>query len=66
MSSSINRYREKEKADVDQLERPDVKKFLVEQGKLDARMSKEQEEYLEALQKKVPWESLTEETMSAG
>ncbi|XP_043212320.1 restin homolog isoform X3 [Amphibalanus amphitrite] len=43
---------EKEKADVDQLERPDVKKFLIEQGKLDARMSKEQEEYLEALQKK--------------
>ena len=38
---------------MDQLERPDVKKFLIEQGKLDAKMSKEQEEYLEALQKKV-------------
>ena len=30
-----------------------MKQFLIEQGKLDARMSKEQEEYLEALQKKV-------------
>ena len=39
---------------MDQLERPDIKKFLIEQGRLDAKMNKEQEEYLEALQKKVP------------
>ncbi|XP_037090419.1 uncharacterized protein LOC119110622 isoform X1 [Pollicipes pollicipes] len=43
---------EKEKADVDQLEKPDVKKFLVEQGKLEEKMTKEQEEYIDALQKK--------------
>lgn len=38
---------------MDQLEKPDVKKFFLEQGKLDERMTKEQEEYLDALQKQV-------------
>lgn len=41
----------KEKADVDQLQEPSVKQFLEDQGQYDQAFTKEQEEYLEALNK---------------
>lgn len=42
---------EKEKADVDNIEQPSVTAFLKQQGTWDAKFNKEQQEYLEALNK---------------
>lgn len=44
-------FSDKEKADVDNLETPSVKEYLKGQGKYDAQYNKEQEEYLDALNK---------------
>lgn len=45
----IYRFREKEKADVDNIEQPSVRAFLKQQGTWDQKFNKEQQEYLDAL-----------------
>uniref|UniRef100_A0A7E4VDU3 DUF4200 domain-containing protein n=1 Tax=Panagrellus redivivus TaxID=6233 RepID=A0A7E4VDU3_PANRE len=47
----LKKQTEKEKADVDNIEQPSVKAFLKQQGTWDQRFSKEQQEYLDALNK---------------
>lgn len=42
-------WREKEKADVDNIEQPSVRAFLKQQGNYEVKYNKEQQEYLEAL-----------------
>uniref|UniRef100_A0A1I8A967 DUF4200 domain-containing protein n=1 Tax=Steinernema glaseri TaxID=37863 RepID=A0A1I8A967_9BILA len=45
----LKKQTEKEKADVDNIEQPSVKTFLKQQGSWDQRYNKEQQDYLEAL-----------------
>ncbi len=42
-------FREKEKADVDNIEQPSVRAFLKQQGTWEQKFNKEQQEYLDAL-----------------
>ncbi len=44
-------YREKEKADVDNIAQPSVKAFLKQQGTWEQKVNKEQQEYLDSLNK---------------
>ncbi|KHN79662.1 hypothetical protein Tcan_11781, partial [Toxocara canis] len=47
----LKKQTEKEKADVDNIEQPSVRSFLKQQGTWDDRFNKEQQDYLEALNK---------------
>ena len=49
-------FSKKEKKDVEDLEVPETKRLFMEQNTLDAKKSKEQKEYLDALNKEVIWE----------
>ena len=46
-------FSKKEKKDVEDLEAPETKRLFMEQNTLDAKKSKEQKEYLDALNKEV-------------
>ena len=46
-------FSKKEKKDVEDLEVPETKRLFMEQNTLDAKKSKEQKEYLDALNKEV-------------
>ena len=46
-------FSQKEKKDVEDLEVPETKRLFMEQNTLDAKKSKEQKEYLDALNKEV-------------
>ena len=46
-------FSKKEKKDVEDLEIPETKRLFLEQNTLDAKKSKEQKEYLDALNKEV-------------
>ena len=46
-------FSKKEKKDVEDLEVPETKRLFIEQNTLDAKKSKEQKEYLDALNKEV-------------
>ncbi|KAH7695153.1 Protein W03G9.7, partial [Aphelenchoides avenae] len=47
----LKKQTDKEKADVDNIEQPSVKSFLKQQGTWEQRFNKEQQEYLDALNK---------------
>ena len=49
-------FSKKEKKDVEDLEVPETKRLFLEQNTLDAKQSKEQKEYLDALNKEVIYE----------
>ena len=53
---SILSFSKKEKQDVEDLEVPETKRLFLEQNALDAKKSKEQKEYLDALNKEVTLE----------
>ena len=53
LSVAKNYFRKKEKQDIEDLEIPETKRLFMKQNSLESKLTKEEKEYLDALNKEV-------------